>query len=157
MRRVPGRKTDVSDAQGIAQLIENGLVRPSFVPPEPIRRLRDLSRYRTALTQERTREIQRLHDVLEDAGIKLSCVATDVMGRSGRSMLAALVAGERESRCSPTWHWPSCENPGVSERIAEVIIAETGAEISHFRVNAIILPLTWSFCPPTSSLLCLTQ
>jgi transposase len=191
MKRVPGRKTDVSDAQWIAQLIENGLVRPSFVPPEPIRRLRDLTRYRTALTQERTREIQRLHTVLEDAGIKLSCVATDIMGRSGRSMLAALVAGERDEQVladmalaklrdkmpalqeALVGHFGDhharlvsmmlghidtlqgdidtltevideqirpfhrtrqllCTIPGVSERIAEVIIAETGAEMARF-------------------------
>lgn len=96
MKRVPGRKTDVTDSQWIAQLIEHGLVRPSFVPPEPIRQLRDLTRYRASLTQEKTREVQRLHNVLEDAGIKLSCVATDIMGKSGRMMLAALVAGERD-------------------------------------------------------------
>jgi hypothetical protein len=72
MHNVPGRKTDVSDAAWIAQLVEHGLVRPSFVPPPPIRRLRDLTRYRSALTGERTREKQRLEKVLEDAGIKLS-------------------------------------------------------------------------------------
>lgn len=72
MRNVPGRKTDVADAAWIAQLIEHGLVRPSFVPPPRIRRLRDLTRYRTTLVQERAREIQRLEKVLEDAGIKLS-------------------------------------------------------------------------------------
>jgi transposase len=66
MRNVPGRKTDVADSAWIAQLVEHGLVRPSFVPPPPIRRLRDLTRYRTAVVQERTREIQRLEKVLED-------------------------------------------------------------------------------------------
>ena len=84
MRNVPGRKTDVSDAAWIAQLVEHGLVRPSFVPPPPIRRLRDLTRYRSGLTGERTREKQRLEKVLEDAGIKLSVIISDVFGVSGR-------------------------------------------------------------------------
>lgn len=97
LKRVPGRKTDVSDAAWIAQLVEHGLVRPSFVPPEPIRRLRDLTRYRTALVHEQTREKQRLHNVLEDAGIKLSCVASDILGKSARSMIEALIAGERDA------------------------------------------------------------
>src|SRR5262245_17665493 len=92
LKRVPGRKTDVSDAVWIARLVAHGLVRPSFVPPPPIRRLRDLTRYRTALTEERTREIQRLQNVLEDAGIKLDCVVSDLMGVSARKMLAALIA-----------------------------------------------------------------
>ena len=70
--------------------------RRPFVPPGPIRQLRDLTRYRTSLTRDRTREVQRLQDVLEDAGIKLGTVASDVMGASGRKMLAALIAGERD-------------------------------------------------------------
>ena len=102
MRNVPGRKTDVSDAAWIAQLVEHGLVRPSFVPPPPIRRLPDLTRYRSALTGERTREKQRLEKVLEDAGIKLSVFISDVFGVSGRAMLAALIDGERTPGCSPS-------------------------------------------------------
>lgn len=98
LKKVPGRKTDVSDAVWIAQLVECGLVRPSFVPPPPIRQLRDLTRYRTILVRERTREVQRLQDVLEDAGLKLDCVASDIMGVSGRAILAALIAGERDPR-----------------------------------------------------------
>ena len=93
VKNVPGRKTDVADAAWIAQLVEHGLVRPSFVPPRPIRELRELTRYRKALIYERTRETQRLHKVLEDAGIKLGCVASDVLGVSGRAMLEALVGG----------------------------------------------------------------
>ena len=96
MHNVPGRKTDVTDAAWIAQLVEHGLVRPSYVPPRPIRELRDLTRYRRVLVEERGREIQRLQKVLEDAGIKLSSVATDVLGASGRAMLAALVGGVRD-------------------------------------------------------------
>ena len=87
MHGVPGRKSDVSDAAWIAQLVEHGLVRPSFVPPPPVRRLRDLTRYRTALTQERSREVQRLEKVVEDAGIKLSAVASHVFSASTRAMI----------------------------------------------------------------------
>lgn len=93
MRNIPGRKTDVADAAWICQLIEFGLVRPSFVPPKPIRELRNLTRYRKAQIEERTRETQRLDKILQDAGVKLSSVASDVLGKSGRAMLQALVEG----------------------------------------------------------------
>jgi transposase len=83
LKNVPGRKTDVKDAEWICQLVEHGLVRPSFVPPKEIRReLRNLTRYRKAQIEERTREVQRLEKVLQDAGIKLSSVATRVLGAS---------------------------------------------------------------------------
>ena len=93
---IPGRKTDVSDAAWLAELGAHGLVRGSFVPPEPIRQLRDLTRTRTAITRERGREVQRLEKLLEDAGIKLSSVASDITGVSGRAMLEALIAGDRD-------------------------------------------------------------
>lgn len=96
-KNLPGRKTDVSDAAWLAQLAAHGLLRASFVPPEPIRELRDLTRTRTAITRARTREAQRLEKVLEDAGIKLSVVATDITGVSGRAILAAMVAGQRDA------------------------------------------------------------
>ena len=96
LHHVPGRKTDVADAAWIAQLVEHGLVRPSFVPPRPIRELRELTRYRKTQIQERSREVQRLDKVLQDAGIKLSSVATDIIGVSGRAMLEALVAGTHD-------------------------------------------------------------
>jgi transposase len=96
VKNLPGRKTDVSDATWLAQLGAHGLVRGSFVPPEPIRQLRDLTRTRTSVTRERAREIQRLEKLLEDSGIKLSAVATDITGVSGRAMLEALVVGERD-------------------------------------------------------------
>ena len=95
-RNVPGRKTDVSDAAWLADLGAHGLIRASFVPPEPIRVLRDLTRARTIVAQARVKEIQRLEKLLEDAGIKLSSVATDIVGVSGRSMLEALIAGQRD-------------------------------------------------------------
>jgi transposase len=96
VRQVPGRKTDVSDAAWLCQPAEAGLLRASFVPPKPIRELRNLTRYRKTQIQERAREVNRLHKALEDAGIKLDCVAADVMGKSGRDMLDALVAGETD-------------------------------------------------------------
>ena len=96
VKNLPGRKSDVSDAAWLAQLGAHGLVRGSFVPPEPIRQLRDLTRTRTAVTRERGREIQRLEKLLEDAGIKLSSVACDISGVSGRLMLQALIDGERD-------------------------------------------------------------
>jgi transposase len=191
LKKVPGRKTDVSDSEWIAELVAHGLVRPSFVPPRPIRRLRDLTRYRTALTQERTREIQRLQNTLEDAGIKLDIMVSDITGTSARRMLAALIAGERDpqvlaelalGRMRPKvpdlqralvghfndHHARLCAKmlahiddltatiteltgeidteirpfhharqrlstiPGVSYRAAEVIIAETGADMNRF-------------------------
>ncbi len=97
LKRVPGRKTDVSDCMWLAQLVEHGLVRPSFVPPREIRELRDLTRHRKALIQERTRAANRLHKILEDANIKLASVASDILGRSGRDMLQALVDGTTDA------------------------------------------------------------
>jgi transposase len=93
VKQVPGRKTDVSDAAWLCQLLEAGLLKASFVPPKPIRALRNLTRYRKTQIQERAREANRLHKALEDTGIKLDCVASDILGVSGRSMLDALVHG----------------------------------------------------------------
>ena len=191
LRNVPGRKTDVADAAWIAQLVAHGLVRASFVPPKEIRDLRELTRYRKALIQERTREAQRLHKTLEGAGIKLSSVATDVLGVSGRAMLEALIGGTHDPdlladlargklhkklpalrKALTGWFSPthrvlvgellahieyldeSIERlshdvasmigpfakavdhldtiPGVNRRAAEVLIAEIGADMSHF-------------------------
>ncbi len=93
VKQVPGRKTDVKDAEWLCQLAEAGLLKASFVPPKPIRALRNLTRYRKTQIQERSREANRLHKALEDTGIKLDCVATDILGKSGRAMLDALVSG----------------------------------------------------------------
>ena len=95
-RNMPGRKSDVSDAAWLADLGAHGLLRGSLVPPKPIRRLRDLTRARSALTRDRARQVQRIEKILEDAGIKLSTVATDIMGVSGRAMLQALIDGRDE-------------------------------------------------------------
>jgi transposase len=192
---LPGRKTDVADCAWLCQLGECGLLKASFVPPEPIRHLRDLTRYRTALTAERSREAARLEKELEDAGIKLSAVATDILGVSGRAMLTALIGGERDvrvlaqmakARMRPkipqlvealTGHFgehhaflcrihldridqlsaaieelsarieeqmrPFAHQieqlvtiPGVGRGVAEVIIAETGGDMTRFRTAA---------------------
>ncbi|CCC42720.1 Transposase [Mycobacterium canettii CIPT 140060008] len=192
---LPGRKSDVCDAAWLCQLGECGLLRASFVPPEPIRQLRDLTRYRTTLLAERTREAQRLEKELEDAGIKLSSVATDILGVSGRAMLAALIDGERDpavlaemakARMRPKipqlvqaltgnfgehhaflcrLHLQRIDQltaaigelsarieeqmrpfarqlerlatiPGVGQSVAEVIVAETGADMTRFRTAA---------------------
>jgi transposase len=93
VKQVPGRKTDVKDAEWICQLAEAGLLRASFVPPKPIRALRNLTRYRKTQIAERVREANRLHKALEDTGIKLDCVASDILGVSGRRMLDALISG----------------------------------------------------------------
>jgi transposase len=93
---LPGRKSDVLDAEWLAELLEHGLLRGSFVPPPAIRQLRDLTRYRKRLIQTSTAETQRIQKTLEDAGIKLGSVASEVLGVSGRAMLTALVAGERD-------------------------------------------------------------
>src|SRR3954470_8203156 len=98
VKNVPGRKTDMSDAQWLCQLMEAGLLRGSFVAPKPQRRLRALTRYRKTQIAERQREANRLHKLLEDTGIKLDCVASDILGASGRAMLDALVAGTTHPR-----------------------------------------------------------
>ncbi len=191
LKQVPGKKSDVRDSAWIAQLLECGLLRSSFVPPPPIRELRDLTRYRKQTIRDRSREVNRLQRVLEDANIKLSSVASDVMGVSGRSMLAALMQGttdpavladlaqgklrkklpalraalqgrfrahhaflltqilskldtldaiiadcsmQLEAQLAPfrTALTQLMTIPGVKRRTAEVLIAETGADMSRF-------------------------
>jgi transposase len=97
VKQVPGRKTDVTDAQWLCRLTEAGLLRASLVPPAPIRALRNLTRYRKAQIRDRQREAGRLHKILEDTGIKLDCVASDILGMSGRAMLQALIAGTTDA------------------------------------------------------------
>lgn len=105
IKQVPGRKTDVKDAQWIAELLQHGLLKASFIPPAPQRALRDLVRYRIQLTQERTREVNRIQKVLEDANLKLGSVASNVLGVSGRAMLESIIAG--------------CENPRALANLAK--------------------------------------
>ncbi len=191
MKAVPGRKTDVRDAEWIAQLLEHGLLRPSFVPPPEIRQLRLLTRYRVQLMGDRTRETSRLEKMLEDASIKLSAVASSLNTVSARAMLRALIEGERDpvvlaqmakgkmrskipeltealtgafddhhaqlarsilqrldrverarveldqviaAACRPWAHQIQLLQtiPGVGETVAQVIVAETGADMSRF-------------------------
>ena len=96
VKKVPGRKTDLSDAEWLADVAAHGMVRPSFVPPPPIRELRELTRYRKTQIDARVAEIQRLEKVLQDAGIKLTSVASKVLTQSGRAMIEALIAGEHD-------------------------------------------------------------
>lgn len=96
IKRVPGRKTDVTDCEWIADLLAHGLLKGSFIPPKPIRELRDLTRYRKSLIDERVREVNRLHKLLQSANLKLSSVASDVMGMSGRKMMEALLEGNTD-------------------------------------------------------------
>jgi transposase len=97
IKNVPGRKTDMKDCEWIAQLLQHGLLRGSFVPNQTIRELRDLNRYRVSLIGERSRAANRIQKVLEDANIKLASIASDTLGVSGRSMLEAIIHGE----CDP--------------------------------------------------------
>ena len=96
VKNVPGRKTDVADAAWLAQLLEVGLLRGSFTPPEQIVAIRDLTRYRRSLVAERTREIQRLSKALEDAGVKIDSVASSTLGVSTRAMVESMISGERD-------------------------------------------------------------
>jgi transposase len=96
VKHVPGRKTDVKDCQWLAQLLQCGLLKGSFIPPRPQRELRELTRHRTQLVAEKTRAANRIQKVLEDANIKLASVASDILGASGRDMLRALIAGEQD-------------------------------------------------------------
>ena len=99
MKNVPGRpKTDKLDAIWLAKLAERGMLRPSFVPPKPVRQLRDMTRLRKTLTEDRARYRQRVEKILEDAQIKVSTVASDLFGVSGRAMLDAMVTGQRSPR-----------------------------------------------------------
>jgi transposase len=98
LKAVPGRKTDVKDAEWLADLHRHGLLKASFIPPKPVRALRELTRYRKTLVQERAQEVNRLQKVLEGANIKLASVATDVLGKSGREMVEALIGGKQDAQ-----------------------------------------------------------
>jgi len=127
VKNLPGRKTDVSDAAWLAQLLERGLVgQGSFVPDPVLRRLRDLTRYRAKRVHERTREIQRVQKQLETAGIKLDSVVSDVMGRSARDMLAALIDGERDVQAMA-----DMAKTRMRPKIPDLILALEGRFDSH--------------------------
>jgi len=195
MRNVPGRKTDIKDCQWIAELHEHGLLRPSFIPGQQVAALRARTRYRKKLIEHRTAENQRLAKILEDAGIKIDSVASELLGVSGREMTEALIAGERDPRvlaglargrlraklddlemaCDGRFtagHAQMCRLhldaydhltaqiatldqlvaaaaepfgaviarlvtiPGIGQRVAEVIVAETGGDMARFASSA---------------------
>src|SRR5579859_225119 len=117
IKHVTGRKTDVKDAQWIAQLLQHGLLKASFIPERAQRELRELIRYRTHLLQERSREVNRLQKVLEDANLKLGSVATDVLGVSGRAMIEAILAGQ--------------EDPAVLAQLAKARLRNKIAELER--------------------------
>jgi transposase len=126
LHNVPGRKTDVADSVWIAQMVEHGLVRPSFVPPPLIRVLRDLTRHRRTLVEERTRVTQRLEKILQDAGIKLTSVASALLTKSGRAILDALLAGQTD---------PDALADLARGRLRSKIPALREALAGHFRAN----------------------
>ncbi|MEW5986736.1 MAG: IS110 family transposase [Chloroflexota bacterium] len=128
VKQVPGRKTDVHDAQWLAELLSYGLLKASFIPPQPQRDLRDLTRYRVNLVQERARVVNRLQKVLEQANIKLASVASDVMGVSGRQMLEALVAGQADAQVMA-----ELAKGRLRTKLAELEKALTGVVRAHHR------------------------
>jgi transposase len=128
MKHVPGRKSDQKDASWIADLLAHGLIRASFVPPRPIQELRDLTRTRRQLVRERARHIQRLQKVLEDANVKLASVLSDIMGMSGRRILEALVAGERD-----TMKMARLAHPSVKASHTQIAEALEGKVTGHHR------------------------
>ena len=128
IKQVPGRKTDVKDCQWIAKLLAAGLLRPSFVPPKGLRELRDLTRHRTKLTQERAAVINRLQTILEDANIKLGSVATDVMGVSGRAMIDAIIDGETDPH-----KLAELAQRRLREKIPDLRVALEGRVTAHHR------------------------
>ena len=128
IKAVPGRKTDIKDAEWIADLLQHGLLRPSFIPPRPQRELRDLTRYRSSLVEERSRLVNRLQKVLEDANIKLSSVATNILGKSGRAILDALLAGEEDPEVLA-----SLARGRMRKKHAQLIEAVQGTLTAHHR------------------------
>jgi transposase len=128
VKHVSGRKTDVKDSEWLAELMLHGLLKPSFIPPQPQRALREMTRYRTTLVQERTRIVNRVQKLLEGANIKLASVATDIMGISGRAMLAELAAGQTDVE------WMANLARGrMRNKIPELEKALTGMVQAHHR------------------------
>jgi len=128
IRQVPGRKTDVRDAAWIAGLLRHGLLRPSFIPNRAHRELRDLTRYRMSLVDERSAEVNRLQKVLEDANLKVAGIATDIMGKSGREMLDRIVAGETDAA-----RLAQCARGRMKAKIPVLEAALAGTVDAHHR------------------------
>jgi transposase len=129
IKNVPGRKTDVKDSEWIAQLLRKGLLKASFIPPKPIRELRDLTRYRKKLIYQRTGERNRIHKILEDANIKLSSVLSDIFGMSGSRILKAVLLG----RSLSTEELEQMAHGRVKPKIPELIKAIQGKLSDHHR------------------------
>jgi transposase len=130
IKAVPGRKTDVKDAERIADLLRHGLLKPSFVPHRPQRELRELTRYRTSLVEERSAEANRLQKVLEGASLKLGDVASDVLGQSARQMLGRIVAGATETEAAAL---AQLARGRLREKITHLERALTGRVAPHQR------------------------
>ncbi len=128
IKAVPGRKTDQKDSEWIADLLQHGLLRGSFVPPQPTRELRDLTRYRVSLVQEINRIANRIQKVLEDANIKLASVATDTLGASGRAMLEAMLRGEQDAA-----RLAEMAQGKLRNKIPELKLALEGRMTAHHR------------------------
>ena len=140
VKNVPGRKTDMSDAEWLADVAAHGMVRPSFVPPPAIRELRELTRYRKTQIDVRAAEIARLEKVLQDAGIKLTSVASKVLTQSGRAMIEALIAGQRDPR--------GAGRAGQGQAAPEDPAADRGAgTATSARITPSSRPASW----PTST------
>jgi transposase len=128
VRNVPGRKTDVSDAAWLADLLAHGLVRSSFVPERPMQELRDLTRTRKQLVRQRAQHVNRLHKVLEDANLKIGSYVTDITGVTGRAILAAIIAGETDAK-----KLASLRNPRLKTPPDELAKALRGKITKHHR------------------------
>lgn len=129
IKALPGHKTDVKDSEWLADLLRHGLLHPSFIPPQPIRVLRDLTRYRKSLVEQRTQEINRVHKVLETANIKLGAVATNVVGVSGRRMLHAMEQGESDPEVLA-----ELAKGRLREKLPALRLALTGRLQAHHRL-----------------------
>jgi len=128
IKQVPGRKTDVKDCEWICQLLQHGLLRASFVPPRPQRDLRDLTRHRAQLVAEQTRVANRIHKTLEDANVKLGSVASDILGKSGRDMIASIIRGEEDPR-----QMAELARARLRAKIPQLQIALEGRVTEHHR------------------------
>ena len=128
LKAVPGRKTDVKDAEWIAELLQHGLLKASFVPPKFVRELRDLTRTRTSIVRDRAQAVNRLQKILEDANIKLASVATDITGRSGRAMLSLIITGETDEKTIA-----ELAKGRMRAKLAELEQALIGAVTDHHR------------------------
>ena len=128
VKNVPGRKTDVSDAMWLADLLAHGLIRASFVPPQAVQELRTLTRTRKQFVRERSSHVQRIEKVLEDANLKISVLLSDIVGKSGRAVLDAIIAGHDDPA-----YLASCISVRVKARRAELIEALRGCITPHHR------------------------